>query len=58
MRRAIPAINPAGIRITATKATVRNGATGDTNAAINPKIVMGATKGAASRFATMLIGDK
>ena len=37
---------------------VSAGAKGETKAAIKPTIVIGATNGAASRFAKMLIGDK
>ena len=37
---------------------VSHGAIGEINAAINPSTVIGATTGAASKLATMLMGDK
>ena len=55
---AIEVINPAGIRITAMMIWVIQGAIEESKAAMNPKTVIGATTGAAKRFATTLMGAK
>ena len=55
---ATPVINPAGKRITKIISSTNHGAKGDTSAAMNPITVMGATTGAANKFATMLMGDR
>ena len=51
-------IKPAGNRINQISKVETIGAKGETNAAINPTIVMGATTGAARMLAIMLIGDR
>ena len=51
-------IKPAGNRINQIKRVETIGAKGEINAAINPTMVIGATTGAASKLAMMLIGDR
>ena len=55
---AIKAMAAAGIRIIQINRDEIGETTGESSAAIKPRIVIGATKGAASKFAITLIGAK